>query len=281
MIQLFLILILLRTAFHFSEERHSSPTGGVQLRREFSSHQQHAEQQVTLLGSAPPLPPKKKHITAYMEMVGPYSQPSEVELFRQSMEVYHLKAAHWQEHSENLFIARASSYLAAPPLLPPKKNKTTSTLAISPSPEATSHKSVDSSTDCLPLSAAAKSSADVPASLSSSTVVVGVGGASGPLVNGGGGGGDCLKSDEPDDGMEQLELSGELVLKQPEDDGPEVRGGGIDALIIHAAKLNKDDYLYQEAFLATYRTFIAPLQLIRKLIHRQLSLLDFVLRNYF
>ena len=54
-------------------------------------------------------------------MVGPYSQPSEVELFHQTMEAYLMKAAQWQEHSEDLFIARASSYLTAPPLLPPKK----------------------------------------------------------------------------------------------------------------------------------------------------------------
>lgn len=81
-----------------------------------------------------------------------------------------------------------------------------------------------------------------------------------------------VDQDDPEsdneDGMEQVDLSDDLVIKQPEDDGPEVRGGGLDALITHAAKLNKDDYLYQAAFLTTYRTFISPSELTRKLIHR-------------
>ena len=79
---------------------------------------------------------------------------------------------------------------------------------------------------------------------------------------------DLTEEESRDLGMERLDLSADLVLKQPGDDGPEVRGGGLDALITHAAKLNKDDYLYQAAFLTTYRTFIMPLELTRKLIHR-------------
>ena len=76
-------LLFFSGAFHFSEEKsvHSSGDGcNMQMRREFSSHME----QLVTLGEAPPLPPKKKHIKAYMEMVGPYSQPSEVELFHQN-----------------------------------------------------------------------------------------------------------------------------------------------------------------------------------------------------
>ena len=237
---------------------HSSGVGttsnSVQMRREFSSHM---EQLVTLTSGsneAPPLPPKKRHIKAYMEMVGPYSQPSEVELFRQTMEAYYVKAAQWQEHTEDLFFTRASSYLAAPPLLPPKRNKhsiTSETFAgalVAPPPRRPKSESLSSPP-------ATPKPRPVPPLMAIN------GGAPGVKV-------DPAEEDCNDLGMERLDLSADLVLKQPGDDGPEVRGGGLDALITHAAKLNKDDYLYQGAFLTTYRTFITPLELSRKLIHR-------------
>ena len=207
---------------------------------------------------APPLPPKKRHIKAYMEMVGPYSQPSEVELFRQSMEAYHLKAAQWHENSEDLFLARASSFLTAPPPLLPPKKKQLSCPAISSVP-------------VLALEASKNPSAERSLTEESETtppllpVQRNEGPGPSPLP---GNGASSNDSYDVDDGVEELDLSSDLILKQPEDEGPEVRGGGVDALIIHAAKLNKDDYLYQAAFLATYRTFISPLELTRKLIHR-------------
>ena len=48
----------------------------------------------------------------------------------------------------------------------------------------------------------------------------------------------------------------------------EVRGGTIDALIVLATQTIKNDFLYQEAFLTTYRTFIKPELLIAKLVYR-------------
>ena len=207
-------------------------------------------EQLVTLGEAPPLPPKKKHIKAYMEMVGPYSQPSEVELFHQTMGAYHMKAAQWQEHSEDLFIARASSYLTAPPLLPPKKNK----LSIA---SMTPVKFVETSLERSPTESLLNSASIAPTLRADHLCT------SPPCSSQ-----DKMDPYEVDDGMEQLDLSADLVLKQPEDEGPEVRGGGLDSLIAHAAKLNKDDYLYQAAFLTTYRTFITPLELTRKLMHR-------------
>ncbi|KRT81491.1 hypothetical protein AMK59_6176 [Oryctes borbonicus] len=60
-----------------------------------------------------------------------------------------------------------------------------------------------------------------------------------------------------------------LVFKSAEDDGPDIRGGCIDALIIQATKATKNGvFAYQEAFLTTYRTFITPYELITKLIRR-------------
>lgn len=39
--------------------------------------------------------------------------------------------------------------------------------------------------------------------------------------------------------IEELDVSEYLVFKKNEEDGPEVRGGFIDALIVYAAKCNK------------------------------------------
>ncbi|XP_012252189.2 guanine nucleotide-releasing factor 2 isoform X3 [Athalia rosae] len=74
---------------------------------------------------------------------------------------------------------------------------------------------------------------------------------------------------DPDDSiLDELDISKYLILKKPEEEGPDIRGGHPDALIIHATKANKNDFLYQEAFLTTYRTFLSPLELIQKL-HRR------------
>ena len=244
---------------HTSGGGSSSTT--VQMHREFSSH---VEQLVTInSGSdkAPPLPPKKRHVKEYMAAVGQYSvQPSEVEVFRKTMEAYYLKAAQWQSNGEDQFSSRENSFLQVtpthhqpaimPPILPPKKSRTSlnSSGALS-LPEST----------IAPVVSEGDPSTPPP---SRTAIIKGP-----PAINGV----DNNKTDpelDVEDGMEEVDLSADLVLKQPNDDGPEVRGGGLNALITHAAKLNKDDYQYQSAFLTTYRTFITPLALIRKLIHR-------------
>ncbi|XP_025833248.1 guanine nucleotide-releasing factor 2-like, partial [Agrilus planipennis] len=75
--------------------------------------------------------------------------------------------------------------------------------------------------------------------------------------------------EEEEDLMEALDVSKYLILKKPEEDGPDIRGGRIEALIIMATKATKNGvFTYQEAFLTTYRTFITPYDLITKLILR-------------
>ncbi|XP_060526195.1 guanine nucleotide-releasing factor 2 isoform X2 [Cylas formicarius] len=83
------------------------------------------------------------------------------------------------------------------------------------------------------------------------------------------------KSDSPEvtvadvDLMEEFNVDKFLVWKKPEEEGPDIRGGPVDALIIQATKATKNGvFAYQEAFLTTYRTFIAPVDLIAKLIRR-------------
>uniref|UniRef100_A0AAR5QHA7 CRK SH3-binding GNRP n=1 Tax=Dendroctonus ponderosae TaxID=77166 RepID=A0AAR5QHA7_DENPD len=69
--------------------------------------------------------------------------------------------------------------------------------------------------------------------------------------------------------MEKLNVDKYIIMKKSEEDGPELRGGTIDALIIQAIKASKPGgFTYQEAFLTTYRTFISPFDLITKLIRR-------------
>ncbi|XP_043787905.1 guanine nucleotide-releasing factor 2 isoform X6 [Apis laboriosa] len=74
--------------------------------------------------------------------------------------------------------------------------------------------------------------------------------------------------DQDDSILDELDISKYLVFKKPDEEGPDIRGGHPDALLIHATKANKHDFLYQEAFLTTYRTFMQPLELIQKLHKR-------------
>ncbi|XP_026764340.1 guanine nucleotide-releasing factor 2 isoform X3 [Galleria mellonella] len=72
---------------------------------------------------------------------------------------------------------------------------------------------------------------------------------------------------DPEDIILQTDISSWLLLKTPAKDGPEVRGGHPDALIVLATKATKD-FAYQEAFLATYRTWVSPSGLVARLVRR-------------
>ena len=100
-------------------------------------------------------------------------------------------------------------------------------------------------------------------------------------------------TDECQGPLDEIDVSPYLVYKNPDDDGPEIRGGIVDVLIVKATEVSKNgkqlnlivnklhlliflpsflsailDFLFQEAFLTTYRTFINPMELINKLIYR-------------
>ncbi|XP_043576286.1 rap guanine nucleotide exchange factor 1-like isoform X1 [Chiloscyllium plagiosum] len=69
--------------------------------------------------------------------------------------------------------------------------------------------------------------------------------------------------------IDHEEIVARLTLKQEGEDGPEVRGGSVDILIVHATETDRKDLvLYCEAFLTTYRTFIPPEEIIKKLHYR-------------
>ncbi|XP_049538800.1 guanine nucleotide-releasing factor 2 isoform X2 [Anopheles darlingi] len=76
------------------------------------------------------------------------------------------------------------------------------------------------------------------------------------------------ENQQPINLMEELDVSNYLVFKKDNEDGPDVKGGHPDALIIHATRVQKNSDAYGEAFITTFRTFITPLELIQKLSHR-------------
>ncbi|KAK2898306.1 hypothetical protein Q8A67_009724 [Cirrhinus molitorella] len=85
----------------------------------------------------------------------------------------------------------------------------------------------------------------------------------------------CVDSELTSDEVDALylidhdEIMSHLTLKQENDDGPDVRAGSRDILLVHATETDrKDRVLYCEAFLTTYRTFLTPEDLIKKLRYR-------------
>ncbi|XP_041369599.1 rap guanine nucleotide exchange factor 1-like isoform X2 [Gigantopelta aegis] len=68
--------------------------------------------------------------------------------------------------------------------------------------------------------------------------------------------------------LDDVDVSDQLIRKKPGEDGPDIRGGFIDPLVVHATVAGKSEFIYQEAFLTTYRTFISPKNLIEKLLYR-------------
>ncbi|XP_028917827.1 rap guanine nucleotide exchange factor 1 isoform X2 [Ornithorhynchus anatinus] len=86
---------------------------------------------------------------------------------------------------------------------------------------------------------------------------------------------DALESAQSEEEVDELslidhsEIMSRLTLKQEGDDGPDVRGGSGDILLVHATQTDRKDLVvYCEAFLTTYRTFITPEELIKKLQYR-------------
>ncbi|XP_051537385.1 rap guanine nucleotide exchange factor 1-like [Myxocyprinus asiaticus] len=69
--------------------------------------------------------------------------------------------------------------------------------------------------------------------------------------------------------IDHNEIMNRITLKAENDDGPDVRAGSGDVLLVHATETDRKDLvLYCEAFLTTYRTFITPEDLIKKLHYR-------------
>uniref|UniRef100_A0A0A9Z173 CRK SH3-binding GNRP n=2 Tax=Lygus hesperus TaxID=30085 RepID=A0A0A9Z173_LYGHE len=239
----------------------------------------------------PPLPLKKKHIMAYMEMFGNASQPSASDLLRHSVHTYSLLQAEWQQaslssahscsfashssfstshhlnHEESAlvdeFLNQGNERLSPPALssspVPPVQPATGSPGGVPPAlPPKRSRIKSTASPPPPPAVVPALPPPSPPPNINPTPTEeceVITNGTSPTL-------GEHL--------LYELDVSKHLVMMRPEDgEGVAIRGGHINALIINATKASKTDILYQEAFLTTYRTFLSPLELVQKLCARQ------------
>ncbi|XP_013362139.1 PREDICTED: rap guanine nucleotide exchange factor 1 isoform X8 [Chinchilla lanigera] len=199
----------------------------------------------------PPLPEKKnKHMLAYMQLLEDYSEPQPSMFYQtpQSEHIYQQKNKMLMEvygFNDSFSGGDSMQELAPPPALPPKQRQLETPTGKDGHPR---DPSVGSS---IPGKDSRDGSERVPKSP------------------------DALESAQSEEEVDELslidhnEIMARLTLKQEGDDGPDVRGGSGDILLVHATETDRKDLvLYCEAFLTTYRTFISPEELIKKLQYR-------------
>ncbi|KAG7304161.1 hypothetical protein JYU34_011096 [Plutella xylostella] len=272
----------------------------------------------------PPLPLKKKHIMAYMEMFGKQLEQNNAaaapDMFRHSIHTYNLASAqhstvgslsvsrqHVQrsiaqsltvqhfgstplsgsEDSVSMTTSSGTSPVPPePPALPPKMNKnkllqmnTSNELLPPPSPRPASYNSGTDETilnnsnseDPYPsITAPGKfpledelerlvqpTPSPVPSQRSESSSEPNIASSDANTT---------MEPVDEDDVILQTDISSRLLFNTDKN-GPEVRGGQPDALVVLATKATKD-FAYQEAFLATYRTWVGPGALVERLERR-------------
>ncbi|XP_043576295.1 rap guanine nucleotide exchange factor 1-like isoform X9 [Chiloscyllium plagiosum] len=201
----------------------------------------------------PPLPEKKKrNIHAYMQFVEDYSEPQPHVFYQtpQNEHIYEQRNKRFQEvygFNDSFSSTDSSLEILPPPVLPPKQRQLDSVGSLSEQ-EILHH-------NC-PKSANEKENQNQDRD-----------DRRGETPNSP----DLDQSDVADELslIDHEEIVARLTLKQEGEDGPEVRGGSVDILIVHATETDRKDLvLYCEAFLTTYRTFIPPEEIIKKLHYR-------------
>uniref|UniRef100_A0A452URI7 Rap guanine nucleotide exchange factor 1 n=1 Tax=Ursus maritimus TaxID=29073 RepID=A0A452URI7_URSMA len=192
----------------------------------------------------PPLPEKKnKHMLAYMQLLEDYSEP-QPSVFYQTPQNEHI----YQQ--KNKLLMEVYGFNPTRVLsLPPDKLPHLPALGESPAMKDGHPRDLSSAS-----SAPGKESRD------------------GDRASRSPDGSELAQSEEEVDELSLIdhsEIMARLTLKQEGDDGPDVRGGSGDILLVHATETDRKDLvLYCEAFLTTYRTFITPEELIKKLQYR-------------
>ncbi|XP_048368346.1 rap guanine nucleotide exchange factor 1 isoform X4 [Sphaerodactylus townsendi] len=254
----------------------------------------------------PPLPEKKnKHMMAYMQFVEDYSEPQPSMFYQtpQNEHIYQQKNKHLMEvygFNDSFSSADSGQDLAPPPALPPKQRQLQASFATSSfssvsfcvqppqvpfGPEDSSGVSVQGLSMSISNSFLHQHSSFLVHS-ESPAVRDGHSKDSASLSNTPGKENqdeskrqqkspESLESSQLEEEVDELslvdhnEIMSRLTLKQEGDDGPDVRGGSGDILLVHATETDRKDLvLYCEAFLTTYRTFISPEELIKKLQYR-------------
>uniref|UniRef100_A0A8C8H5Q9 CRK SH3-binding GNRP n=1 Tax=Oncorhynchus tshawytscha TaxID=74940 RepID=A0A8C8H5Q9_ONCTS len=203
-----------------------------------------ASENADVPSSPPPLPEKRnKHVLAYMQFVEDYSEPQPSVFYQtpQSESIYEQRNKRFQDvYGLNDSFSSTDSVheplpvpLFPPPALPPKQRQlepnSADDVLEDPSPQMPSSNSKEKSTDSAP----------------------------------------CDEEVDELSLIDHKEIMSRITLKQENDDGPDVRAGSGDILLVHATETERKDLvLYCEAFLTTYRTFISPEDLIKKLHYR-------------
>ncbi|XP_072287956.1 rap guanine nucleotide exchange factor 1 isoform X8 [Pyxicephalus adspersus] len=234
----------------------------------------------------PPLPEKKnKHMMTYMRFVEDYSEPQPSVFYQtpQNEHIYQQKNKHLREvygFNDSFSSSDFGVERAPPPALPPKQRQLNENAseeagdgeyvnlyssgqgngAPLPSDGESSltgdgHQRASPSQPCTTFSEDHETTDRHPNSPSSHNHEA-------P---------EAEESEEVDELslVDHNEIMAKLTLKQEGDDGPDVRGGSGDILLVHATETDRKDLvLYCEAFLTTYRTFITPEELIQKLQYR-------------
>ncbi|XP_034457892.1 rap guanine nucleotide exchange factor 1b isoform X12 [Hippoglossus hippoglossus] len=206
-----------------------------------------------LSASPPPLPEKKsRHILQYMQFVEDYSEPQPSMFYQmpQSESIYEQRNKRFQEvygFNDSFSSTDSVHEPLQPPALPPKQRQLETIADDDVLQDPTPQMPSTNSKEALDKENFRRQKSTESAG-----------------------------NDEED--VDQLslidhkEIMSRITLKQESDDGPDVRAGSGDILLVHATETDRKDLvLYCEAFLTTYRTFITPEDLIKKLHYRYTS----------
>ncbi|XP_061554348.1 rap guanine nucleotide exchange factor 1b isoform X14 [Phycodurus eques] len=200
--------------------------------------------------SPPPLPEKKsRHILQYMQFVEDYSEPQPSVFYQmpQSESIYEQRNKRFQEvygFNDSFSSTDSVHEPLLPPALPPKQRQLETIaddMLQDPAPPLPSTNSKEA-TEVERRQKSAESAEDSEENVDELSLI------------------------------DHKEIMSRITLKQENDDGPDVRAGSGDILLVHATETDRKDLvLYCEAFLTTYRTFITPEDLIKKLHYRYTS----------
>uniref|UniRef100_A0A8C7JEQ6 CRK SH3-binding GNRP n=1 Tax=Oncorhynchus kisutch TaxID=8019 RepID=A0A8C7JEQ6_ONCKI len=211
-----------------------------------------ASENADVPSSPPPLPEKRnKHVLAYMQFVEDYSEPQPSVFYQtpQSESIYEQRNKRFQDvYGLNDSFSSTDSVheplpvpLFPPPALPPKQRQLEPNSADDVLEDSSPQMPSSNSKEALDKDRRQKSTDSAP----------------------------CDEEVDELSLIDHKEIMSRITLKQENDDGPDVRAGSGDILLVHATETERKDLvLYCEAFLTTYRTFISPEDLIKKLHYR-------------
>ncbi|XP_061554346.1 rap guanine nucleotide exchange factor 1b isoform X12 [Phycodurus eques] len=231
--------------------------------------------------SPPPLPEKKsRHILQYMQFVEDYSEPQPSVFYQmpQSESIYEQRNKRFQEvygFNDSFSSTDSVHEPLLPPALPPKQRQ----LSESANDEGGEGEYVN-------LYSSSQANGELPLSLRETIADDMLQDPAPPLPSTNSKEATEVErrqksaesAEDSEENVDELslidhkEIMSRITLKQENDDGPDVRAGSGDILLVHATETDRKDLvLYCEAFLTTYRTFITPEDLIKKLHYRYTS----------